>query len=154
MNIAELTVLEMTALFALALVMVIVGGVRFMRGHSDVMGNRHGFAQGVVFAAAGLMFVAGVGVHFTGSSNTAFLKGQMQRASQCELASEAAHPEARGGKSGVISRQVVSCMETSGYGWDEADARCQDAPVATNGYCYRPVAMFDRAVTSTQLMFD
>ena len=100
------------------------------------------------------MFVAGIGVHFTGSSNTAFLKGQMQRASSCELASESAHPEARGGRTGVISRDIVACMETAGYGWSEAAARCHDAPVATNGYCYAPAAWFDRAVTTAQLAFD
>lgn len=154
MNIPEITVLTMTALFALGLVMVVIGGVRFMRGHNHVMGNRHAFAQGVVFAAAGLMFAGGIGVHFTGSSNTAFLKGQLQRASQCELASEGAHPEARGGRTGVISRGIVTCMESSGYGWNDAAARCQDAPVATNAYCYQPVAWFDRTVTSAQLLFD
>ena len=100
------------------------------------------------------MFVAGIGVHFTGSSNTAFLKGQMQLASQCELASEAAHPEARGGTSGAISRQIVACMQTAGYDWNERTARCHDAPVATNGYCYEPAAWFDRTVTTAQLIFD
>lgn len=154
MDLPQITVLTMTALFVLGFFMVVIGGVRFMQGHSHIMGNRHRLAQGVVFAAAGAMFVGGIGVHFTGSSNTAFLKGQLQRASQCELASEEAHPEARGGRTGVISRGIVACMETSGYGWNDAAIRCQDAPVATNAYCYQPVALFDRAVTSAQLMFD
>jgi hypothetical protein len=78
----------------------------------------------------------------------------MQRASQCELASEAAHPEARGGGSGVISRQIVACMQSAGYSWTERTVQCQDAPVATNGYCYEPAALVDRAVTSAQLIFD
>jgi hypothetical protein len=154
MNSSEVTVIAMVALFALGFVMVIVGGVGFVRSNPMLMESRHRFAQGIVFGAAGLMFVAGIGVHFTGSSNTAFLKGQMQRASQCELASEAAHPEARGGRSGVISRQIVTCMQTAGYSWSDRIAQCQDAPVATNGYCYEPTAWFDRAVTTAQLVFD
>jgi hypothetical protein len=154
MNIPELTILTMVVLFALGFVMVVMGGVGFMRSNPTLMEGRHGFAHGVVFAAAGFMFVAGIGVHFTGSSNTAFLKGQMQRASQCELTSEAEHPEARSGKTGVISRQIVACMHAAGYSWSENSARCQDAPVPTNGYCYEPAAWFDRAVTTTQLAFD
>ncbi|QGM45975.1 hypothetical protein [Methylocystis heyeri] len=154
MNIPDLTVIEMIALFALGFVMVVAGGVGFMRSNPVLMESRHRLSLGVVFAAAGFMFVAGIGVHFTGSSNTSFLKGQMQRASQCELTSESAHPEARGAGSGVISRQIVACMRTAGYNWSERTAQCQDAPVATNGYCYEPVAWFDRAVTTTQLMFD
>jgi hypothetical protein len=154
MDIAGLTVITMTALFALGFVMVVAGGVGFMRSNPVLMESRHRLSLGVVFAAAGFMFVAGIGVHFTGSSNTAFLKGQMQRASQCELASEAAHPEARGAGSGVISRQIVACMQTAGYNWNQRVAQCQDAPVATNAYCYEAAAWFDRAVTTTQLIFD
>lgn len=154
MNITDMTVLTMVTLFVLGFIMVVVGGVGFMRSNPVLMENRHRLSQGIVFGAAGFMFVAGIGVHFTGSSNTAFLKGQMQHASQCELASEAAHPEARGGRSGVISRQIVACMNTAGYSWTDHAAQCQDAPVATNGYCYEPAAWFDRAVTTTQLMFD
>ncbi|WP_292534192.1 hypothetical protein [Methylocystis sp.] len=154
MNIPELTVLAMVALFALGFVMIIVGGVGFMRSNPTLMGGQHRLSHAIVFAAAAFMFVAGIGVHFTGSSNTAFLKGQMQRASQCELASEATHPDARGGNSGVISRHVVACMQTAGYDWNDRTARCQDAPVATNGYCYEPAAWFNRVVTTAQLVFD
>jgi hypothetical protein len=154
MNIPDLTVITMVALFALGFVMVVGGGVGFMRSNPTLMESRHSFSQGVVFAAAASMFVAGIGVHFTGSSNTAFLKGQMQRASQCELSGETAHPEARGGNSGVISRQIIFCMQAAGYRWSERTAQCQDAPVATNGYCYEPAAWFDRAVTTAQLAFD
>ncbi len=154
MNIPEVTVIVMIAFFTLGFVMVVAGGLGFMRSNPVLMENRHRLSQGIVFAAAGFMFVAGVGVHFTGSSNTAFLKGQMQRAAQCELASETAHPEARGGSSGLISRQIVACMLTSGYNWNGRIAQCQDAPVATNGYCYEPTAWFDRAVTTAQLLFE
>lgn len=154
MNMPEMTVLAMVALFILGFVMVVVGGIGFMRSNPVLITNRHQLSQGIVFAAAGFMFVAGIGVHFTGSSNTAFLKGQMQRASACELSSEAAHPEARGGRSGVISRQIVACMHTAGYSWVEGGKQCQDAPVATNGYCYEPAAWFDRIVTTAQLIFD
>ena len=154
MNISELTIIAMIALFASGFGMVVVGGVGFMQSNPALMESRHRFSQRIVFAAAGFMFVAGIGGNFTGSSNTAFLKGQMQRASQCELASEAAHPEARGGSSGVISRQIVACMQSAGYNWTQRTVQCQDAPVATNGYCYEPAALFDRAVMSAQLIFE
>jgi hypothetical protein len=154
MNLPELTFISMVALFVFGFIMVVAGGVGFMRSNPALMESRHRFSHGIVFAAAGFMFVAGIGVHFTGSSNTAFLKGQIQLASQCELASEAAHPEARGRNTGVISRQIVACMQTAGYDWKERTARCQDAPVATNGYCYEPLAWFARSVTTAQLIFD
>jgi hypothetical protein len=150
----ELTAFFMSITFLLGVIMVVVGGVGFMRGNLVLMQTRHPLAQGVVFAAAGFMFVAGIGVHFTGSSNTAFLKGQLQRASQCELEGEATYPNARGGKTGVISRHIVGCMNASGFQWTKAEARCQEAPVATNGYCYTPAAWFDRAIVTAQLAFD
>lgn len=75
MNITDMTVLTMVTLFVLGFVMVVVGGVGFMRSNPVLMENRHRMSQGIVFGAAGFMFVAGIGVHFTGSSNTAFLKG-------------------------------------------------------------------------------
>lgn len=154
MNMPEITALMMVTLFLLGFVMVVVGGLGFMRSNPVLIKNRHQLSQGIVFAAAGFIFVTGIGVHFTGSSNTAFLKGQMQHASECELSSEADHPEARGGRSGVISRQIVACMHTAGYNWTDRAAQCQDAPIATNGYCYEPAAWFDRAVTTAQLIFD
>ncbi|PPD43384.1 MAG: hypothetical protein CTY15_10175 [Methylocystis sp.] len=150
----ELTALIMAALFLLGAVMVVAGGLGFMRSNLVLMETRSRLAQGVVFAAAAFMFVAGIGVHFTGSSNTAFLKGQMQSASQCELEGEAAHPDARGGKTGVIGRHIVSCMSASGFQWSQDEARCREAPVASNAYCYQPAAWFDRAIVTAQLAFD
>ncbi len=150
----ELTALFMAVAFALGTVMVVVGGMGFMRSNLVLMQTRSRLAQGVVFAAAAFMFVAGIGVHFTGSSNTAFLKGQMQRASQCEMEGEAAHPDARGGSTGVIGRHIVACMNASGFQWAQDEARCQEAPMATNGYCYVPAAWFDRAIVTAQLAFD
>ncbi len=150
----DFTAFYMAVTFVLGVIMVVVGGLGFMRGNLVLMQTRSRLAQGVVFAAAGFMFVAGVGVHFTGSSNTAFLKGQMQRASQCELEGETEHPDARGGKSGVIGRHIVSCMNAAGFRWKATDSRCQDAPVATNGYCYEPAAWFNRAIVTAQLAFD
>jgi hypothetical protein len=150
----ELSAFVMIVAFVLGVVMVVAGGLGFMRGNLVLMRTRSKLAQGVVFASAGFMFVAGIGVHFTGSSNTAFLKGQMRLASQCELESEAAHPEARGGKTGVIGRRIVDCMNTAGFQWTEAAPRCQEAPVATNAYCYAPAAWFDRAIVTAQLAFD
>jgi hypothetical protein len=151
---AELTAIVMIALFLLGFVMVIIGGVGFMRSNLVLMDNRSRLAQASVFAVAATMFVSGIGVHFTGSSNTAFLKGQMAQTSRCELAGEDAHPEARHGRSGVIGRYIVSCMASSGFDWSDNSDLCQQAPVATNGYCYQHTAWFDRAVTQAQLLFN
>lgn len=150
----EFTALVMIVAFMLGVVMVVLGGVGFMRSNLVLMQTRSKLAQGIVFAAAGAMFVGGIGVHFTGSSNTAFLKGQMQRASTCELEGESAHPDARGGRSGVIGRHIVACMNAAGFRWTDGAPRCHEAPVATNGYCYEPADWFDRAIVTAQLAFD
>jgi hypothetical protein len=151
---AELSALVMIVLFMLGFIMVVVGGVGFMRSNLVLMDNRSGLAQGSVFAVAASMFVLGIGVHFTGSSNTAFLKGQMAQTSRCELKGESAYPDARRSRSGVIGKYIVSCMASSGFDWSDRSPLCREAPVATNGYCYEPTAWFDRVVTQAQLAFD
>lgn len=151
---ANLSAFIMIVTFVVGVIMIVFGGLGFMRSNLVLMQTRSRLAQGIVFAAAAVMFVSGIGVHFTGSSNTAFLRGQMALASQCELEGEAAHPQARGGKTGVITRHIVSCMRIAGFEWADHSARCQEAPVATNGYCYAPAAWFDRAITTAQLVFD
>jgi hypothetical protein len=150
----ELTAIVMIVLFLLGFVMVVAGGVGFMRGNLVLMDNRSRLAQGSVFAVAAFMFVAGIGVHFTGSSNTAFLKGQMAQTSRCELEGESAYPAARHGNTGVIGRYIVSCMASSGFDWTGESQLCREAPAPTNGYCYEPAAWFDRAVTTAQLVFN
>lgn len=140
--------------FAIGLFMIVYGGTSFIRSNPALFETRSRIAHGLLFCAAGAMFVGGVGVHLTGSSNTAFLKGQLARVSSCELEGETAYPTARGGASGVISRHIVGCMKAAGYEWADVAARCQEAPVATNAYCYAPAAWFDRAITTAQLAFD
>jgi hypothetical protein len=116
--------------------------------------TRSKLAQGVVLAVAAFMFVAGMTVHFTGSTNTAFLRGQRQQTSACELSSEAAHPDQRGGRMGVIGRDIVDCMHVAGFEWSPEASWCKEAPVATNSNCYLPRGRFARAVTLAQLAFD
>lgn len=151
---AEQSAFFMIVGFTLGLFVIVAGGVAFSGGAAALKQTRDSLSPGIVFAAAGLIFVAGISVHFTGSSNTAFLKGQMARATQCELEGESVHPDSRGGKTGVIARHIVSCMASAGYDWSETASRCQDAPVATNGYCYVPATWFDRTITTAQLAFD
>ncbi|WP_051133900.1 hypothetical protein [Methylocystis sp. ATCC 49242] len=114
---------------------------------ADTVSKTSRIAQGSVLALAAFMFVAGIGVHFTGSSNTAFLKGQMAQTSRCELDGESAYPDARRGRSGIIGKYIVSCTASSGFDWTDQSQLCREAPVATNGYCYEPTAWFDRVVT-------
>ncbi len=151
---ADMTALIMGTAFVLGFSLVILGGIGFMKNQPVLFNTRSKLAQGVVFAAAGFMFIAGMTVHFTGSTNTAFLRGQRQQTSACELSSEAAHPYERGGSSGVIGRDIISCMQAVGFVWTPEAAQCKEAPVATNSYCYLPKARFDRAVTLAQLAFD
>ena len=151
---ADMTAIIMGTAFTLGFIMVILGGVGFMKSQRVLFETRSKLAQSVVFAAAGFMFVAGMTVHFTGSTNTAFLRGQRQQASACELSSEAAHPDQRGGSAGVIGRDIIGCMEAAGFAWTPEAAQCKEAPVATNNYCYLPKARFARAVTLAQLSFD
>ena len=151
---ADLAALIMGATFVLGFMMVIVGGVSFMKSHLVLFQTRSKLAQGVIFAAAAFMFVAGMTVHFTGSTNTAFLRGQRQQTSACELSSESAHPNERFGHAGVIGGDIVACMSAAGYDWTQELAQCKEAPVATNSYCYLPKAGFDRTITLAQLAFD
>ncbi len=151
---ADMTALVMGTAFLLGFIMVVLGGLGFMKSHLVLLQTRSKLAQGVVFAAAGLMFVAGMTVHFTGSTNTAFLRGQRQQTSTCELSSEAAHPQQRGGTTGVIGHDIVACMKTAGFEWTQELAQCKEAPVATNSYCYLPKTRFDRTITLAQLAFD
>lgn len=134
--------------------MIVRGGPGFMRSNLVLMQTRSKLAQGTVFGLASAMFVAGIGAHFTGGSNTAFLKGQMARASTCELQGESAYPDARGGKTGVIDRHIVACMNAAGFRWTAAAPHCREATVATNGYCYESAGRFDRAITTEQPAFD
>ena len=150
----EFTVLMMMIFFLLGAIMIVQGGVGFMQSHLVLLDTNSKLAQTMIFSVAVFMFVAGVGVHFTGSSNTAFLKGQMAQTSQCELESEAANPAARGGSSGVIGRQIVACMRKSGFDWVDRAPLCREAPVATNGYCYQSASWLDRAITGVQLAFN
>ncbi len=150
----DFTALVMGIAFLLGFLMVVLGGLGLMKSQRVLFETRSKLAQGLVFSAAGFMFVAGMTVHFTGSTNTAFLRGQRQQASACELASETAHPAERHGATGVVSRGIVACMETAGFDWTPDAAQCKEAPAATNSYCYLPKSRFDRAITLAQLIFD
>ncbi len=150
---ANLSAIIMILAFLLGAFMIVAGGLGFMRSNLVLMQTRSQLAQGVVFTVAAFMFIAGIGVHFSGSSNTAFLRGQLAQTSKCELEGEAAHPDSRGGYSGIIGMHIISCMQSSGFAWSQSSSLCQEAPIATNGYCYEPAAWFDRAITTAQLAF-
>ncbi len=151
---AELSASIMIVAFLLGSIMVVIGGLGFMRSNPVLMTPHSQLSQGIVFAIAAFMFVAGISVHFSGSSNTAFLRGQLAQTSKCELEGEAAYPTLRREQSGVINQHIISCMQRSGFSWVEQAWLCQEAPMATNGYCYEPSGWFDRAVTKTQLVFN
>lgn len=148
------TAIMMVTLFALGSTMIVGGGIGFMQSQPVLIESRSRLAQELIFAAAAVMFVAGIGVHFTGSSNTAFLKGQLAQTSLCELESESTNPAARGKFPDVIGAQIIACMKKSGFNHVTDPALCREAPVATNGFCYEPAAWVDRAITRFQLAFN
>ena len=150
----EFTAIMMMTFFVLGAIMIVQGGVGFMQSNLVLLDTNSKLAQTTIFSVAAFMFVAGISVHFTGSSNTAFLKGQMAQTSRCELESEAANPSARGGSTGVIGRQIVACMQKSGFDWIDQAPLCREAPMATNGYCYQSASWFGRAITNAQLAFN
>ena len=85
---ANLSAIIMILAFLLGAFMIVAGGLGFMRSNLVLMQTRSQLAQGVVFTVAAFMFIAGIGVHFSGSSNTAFLRGQLAQTSKCELEGE------------------------------------------------------------------
>ena len=151
---AELSAIIMIVALILGFIMVVVGGIGFMRSNLVFMTPGTKLSNGIVFTITAFMFVAGISVNFSGSSNTAFLRGLLAQTSRCELEGEAAYPSLRGGQSGVINQHIISCMQRSGFSWVEQASLCQEAPMATNGYCYEPSDWFDRAITKTQRVFN
>lgn len=108
----------------------------------------------VASLASGAIILGVLEIILYGSS-VGFLKEQQLTTSLCELDAESAHPEARqGANPEVLHKAITGCMRQAGYEWDGAHRHCKDAPVATNAFCYIPVAAFDRTITGFQMNFE
>jgi hypothetical protein len=104
--------------------------------------------------AGGLALIVATEFMFAMSAmSVRFFNGQRADVLECRLEAERALPEERHKGSPLIQEQIVSCMSRFGYEWSPGRARCDEAPVATNPFCYLPRRPFDRAVTRLQMMF-
>ena len=83
-----------------------------------------------------------------------FLNGQRSDVLECRLDAETALPEERHKDSPVMQTKIIECMRRFGYEWAPDSARCKEATVATNPFCYLPTCGFDRAVTELLMMLD
>jgi hypothetical protein len=111
--------------------------------------------QGKVALAAGLTFILATELLFmTGSQSARFLGGQKISVTDCELDGETAFPLERHKKGDSIHKYIVACMDHAGFQWDESHAHCQEAPIATNAFCYLPKAAFDRTLVAFQMKFE
>jgi hypothetical protein len=104
--------------------------------------------------AAGALILGVLEIILYGSS-VGFLKEQQLKTSLCELDAESAHPEARqGADPAILHGAITGCMKEAGYEWDGGHRHCKEAPVATNAFCYMPLASFDRTITGFQMNFE
>lgn len=110
--------------------------------------------QAIAALVAGFLVIGALEIVLAGSS-VSFFKAQQVQTSACELEGESAHPEARlGADADVIHKHILACMKLAGYEWSPGHRNCNDAPLATNPYCYLPLDSFDRSITAFQLKFE
>ena len=111
-------------------------------------------AQAIASLLSGFAIIGLLEIVLAGSS-VSFFKAQQVQTSACELEGESAHPEARRGTDDkTIQNHITACMRDAGYEWTIRHRGCKEAPLATNPYCYLPIALFDRTITSIQLRFE
>lgn len=145
----DLAVFLTPAALILGCALIAAGGLYFI----DIR-----FVKSRMQAIAALLaggFIVGVLEIVLAGSSVSFFKAQQVQTSNCELEGETAHPEARlGADATIIQKHIVACMREAGYEWAPEHRNCKDAPVATNPYCFLPLATFDRAITAFQLRFE
>lgn len=83
-----------------------------------------------------------------------FLNGQRSDVLECRLDAETALPDERHKDSPVMQNRIVECMKGFGYEWTPNHARCKEAAVASNPFCYLPTRGFDRVVTELLMMLE
>jgi|APFre7841882630_1041343.scaffolds.fasta_scaffold44560_1 hypothetical protein len=111
--------------------------------------------QGKAALAIGLTFILATELLFmTSSQSSRFLSGQKTSVTDCELDGESAFPLERHKKSHSIHNYIVKCMDRAGFDWDTSHNHCQEAPIATNPFCYLPKAAFDRTMVAFQMKFE
>lgn len=143
----------------LAPVIIIVGGGLIATGLLTLF-NYHFYKTKLQATGALIGGIALIGVlelmFLSGNSvSSFFFQAQKQQVTACELVGEAAHPDQRGvHNSSEIRKTIVACLNEAGYEWAGDHHNCQEAPIATNPYCYLPTDFFTRAFTHVQLVFE
>ncbi len=111
--------------------------------------------QGVVALAVGLAFlVATEALFVTGSGTGRYFDGQQADVTDCEYEAEQVFPFDRHTGNNVIPNHIKQCMERLGYEWTAQHEHCQEAPLATNTFCYLPRGSFDRTLVAFQMKFE
>jgi hypothetical protein len=143
----------------LAPVIIIVGGGLIATALLTLF-NYHFYKtklQAVGALIGGLVLIAVLELMFISGNVSAgfFFENQKQQVTACELVGEAAHPDQRGThNSSEIRQTIIGCLNDAGYEWAGDHHNCQEAPVATNPYCYLPTGLLSRAFTHVQLVFE
>lgn len=111
--------------------------------------------QGVAALALGLAFlVATEALFITGSGKGRYFDGQVADVTDCQYDAEQVFPLDRHTGNNVIPNHIKKCMERLGYEWTAYHEHCQEAPLATNTFCYLPKASFDRTLVAFQMKFE
>lgn len=147
--------MEMIA-FVAPLILVLGAGL-FAAGALSFL-DIHFFNTGLAEKAAlagGLSLIVLAELIFASSDmSLRFLNGQRSNVLECRLDAETALPGERHKDSPLIEAKIIECMKTFGYEWTPDGARCKQARVATNPFCYLPTRGFDRAVTELLMIVD
>ncbi len=105
--------------------------------------------------AGGLSLIVVTELIFASSDmSMRFLNGQRSDVLECRLDAETALPEERRKDSPLMQIKIIECMKRFGYEWAPDGARCRQATVATNPFCYLPSRGLDRAMTELLMMLD
>lgn len=111
--------------------------------------------RGTVALALGFAFlVATEALFITGSGVGRYYDGQVADVTDCQYDAEQVFPLNRHTGSAVIPNHIKKCMERLGYEWTAEHEHCQEAPLATNTFCYLPRASFARTLVAFQMKFE
>jgi hypothetical protein len=120
----------------------------------DIHFFKTGFAERAALAGGlSLIFVAEL-IFASSDISMRFLNGQRSDVLDCRLDAETVLPEERHKDSPLMQIKIIECMKRFGYEWGPDGARCEQATVATNPFCYLPSRGFDRAVTKLLMILD
>jgi len=100
------------------------------------------------------LVVASEAVFLTSSGSGRYFSGQRADVTDCEFATEEAHPEERRTNPGLVRAEILKCMDRLGYDWTTDHEHCREAPVATNEFCYLPKDRFGRVLVAFQMKFE